>query len=295
VSVSAVAPDAFVDADWSVATGSGSGEIDVTIASLPAANGSTITDVEYELDASGSWTSSGGTTDFTISGLTASTSYDVRLRAVNSVGNSAAGNTESATSGGASAYSFTDSFDDAGTYTAGNEIPDDSADWSYLEGGSAIFVVTSDPLGTAVLNGATPVFGGVGMLHEDGGSLANDQYAEVTIGAYGAASNFFVIVRGSDTDNFIQFGWHDGNGEYLLRERSGGSNTNHTAAGSRPGPGDRLRLEVSGTTARAKVDSGSGFVTIFTQTVGLASGRIGMRGFFNNSTVEINGFEGGDL
>ena len=71
----------------------------MTIASLPANNGGTITDVEYELDAGGSWVSSGGTTSFTISGLTASTSYDVRLRAVNSAGNGAAGNTETATSG----------------------------------------------------------------------------------------------------------------------------------------------------------------------------------------------------
>lgn len=94
----ATVPDAFVDADWSVATG-GSGELDVSIASLPSDGGSAITDIEYELDASGTWTSSGGTVGFTISGLTESTSYDVRLRAVNSVGNSAAGNTETATSG----------------------------------------------------------------------------------------------------------------------------------------------------------------------------------------------------
>lgn len=96
-------PDAFVDANWSVATGSGAGEIDVTIASLPTNNGAAITDVEYDLDASGSWVSSGGTGDFTISGLTASTSYAVRLRAVNSVGNASAGNSESATSGASAA------------------------------------------------------------------------------------------------------------------------------------------------------------------------------------------------
>lgn len=97
----AAVPSAFVDADWSVATGSGGGQLDVTIATLPNANGDTITDVEYDLDASGSWISSGGTTSFTISGLTASTSYAVRLRAINGKGAGAAGNSESATSGGA--------------------------------------------------------------------------------------------------------------------------------------------------------------------------------------------------
>lgn len=92
-------PDAFVDADWSVATGSGANELDVTIASLPSANGNTITDVEYDIDASGTWVSSGGTVSFTITAAAASTSYAIRLRAVNGEGDSAAGNSESATSG----------------------------------------------------------------------------------------------------------------------------------------------------------------------------------------------------
>ena len=111
-------PDAFVDADWSVATGSASGELDVTITSLPSANGNTITDVEYDLDASGTWVSSGGTTDFTITGLTASTSYAVRLRAVNGEGNSAAGNSESATSGAAASNPAV--ADSASTNPSGN-------------------------------------------------------------------------------------------------------------------------------------------------------------------------------
>jgi len=105
-----------VDADWSVAPGSANTELDVTIASLPAANGSAITDIEYELDASGTWVSSGGTTSFTITGLTAATSYDVRLRAVNGNGSGAAGNTESATTGTAS--TTTPTFSGAGSGTA---------------------------------------------------------------------------------------------------------------------------------------------------------------------------------
>lgn len=102
-------PSAFVDANWSVATGASTGaQLDVTISSLPAANGSAITDVQYDINASGTWISSGGTTSFTISsGLTADTLYSVRLRAVNANGNSPAGNAESATSSAAGA-SFTE-------------------------------------------------------------------------------------------------------------------------------------------------------------------------------------------
>lgn len=100
----ATVPDAFVDANWSVATGSGANELDVTIASLPSDGGATITDVEYDVDAGGSWTSLpsyAGTGTYTISMAAPSTSYAIRLRAVNSAGNAAAGNSESATSGAA--------------------------------------------------------------------------------------------------------------------------------------------------------------------------------------------------
>lgn len=99
-SAAATAPSAFVDANWSVATGSGANELDITIASLPANGGATITDVEYDVDGGGSWTSLAATSGtITVTMAAASTSYDIRLRAVNSVGSGAAGNTESATSG----------------------------------------------------------------------------------------------------------------------------------------------------------------------------------------------------
>lgn len=125
ISVTGV-PAALVDSDWSVATGSGAGELDVTIASLPSDGGATITDIEYELDASGTWVSSGGTTSFTITGLTAATSYDVRLRAVNSVGAGAAGNTESATTGAESGFTETSvtSVNTSTYLTAGSTVAD---------------------------------------------------------------------------------------------------------------------------------------------------------------------------
>jgi len=60
--------------------------------------GSPITDYEYELDASGSWTSLGTTSSpATITGLTNGQSYSVAIRAVNAMGNGAGSTPESVT------------------------------------------------------------------------------------------------------------------------------------------------------------------------------------------------------
>lgn len=81
-------PEPFADIDWSVARGDQ--QAVVTISSLPADNGTTITDVEYRLNGS-AWVSSGGTTNFTITGLTNGTTYGIQLRAVNANGGGHAG------------------------------------------------------------------------------------------------------------------------------------------------------------------------------------------------------------
>jgi predicted outer membrane repeat protein len=55
--------------------------------SLPTVNAGGITDYEYALDETGTWTSVAGTTrSFTITGLTSGTSHTVRVRAVNGIG-----------------------------------------------------------------------------------------------------------------------------------------------------------------------------------------------------------------
>lgn len=63
---------------------------------MPDDGGAAISDIEYRLD-DGSWASSGGTTSFTISGLTNDQEYAVELRAVNAVGAGAASDTKSMT------------------------------------------------------------------------------------------------------------------------------------------------------------------------------------------------------
>lgn len=101
VTVGAAVPEAFGAEDWSVATGSGANELDITITSLPNDGGSTITDIEYDIDGAGAWTSLGtaatGSTILTMAA--AGAAYAIRLRAINGIGAGAPGNSESALSG----------------------------------------------------------------------------------------------------------------------------------------------------------------------------------------------------
>ena len=89
-------PDAFTAPDWSIADAGTGGTANVTINSLPADNGSTITDIEYRINA-GSWVSSGGTGNFSITGLTNDVQVSVQLRAINGVGPGAAGDSKNVT------------------------------------------------------------------------------------------------------------------------------------------------------------------------------------------------------
>lgn len=90
------APSAFAVGDWSLADATSGGTLSVTISSLPANGGSAITSVQYRVDG-GTWTSSGGTVSFNITGLTDDVEVDIELRAVNAVGNGAASDVKSAT------------------------------------------------------------------------------------------------------------------------------------------------------------------------------------------------------
>lgn len=80
-------PDAFVESDWSLADPSTSGDLTVTISTLPYDGNSTLTDLEYRIDG-GSAVSFGAAIadDYTISGLTDDVEVDIEIRAVNAVG-----------------------------------------------------------------------------------------------------------------------------------------------------------------------------------------------------------------
>lgn len=83
----ATIPAAFGGGDWSVAANGQSGNLDVTLTTLPNDGGSAITAVEYRLDG-GTWVDLGGTQSgsYAITGLTNGTAYAVELRAINAEG-----------------------------------------------------------------------------------------------------------------------------------------------------------------------------------------------------------------
>jgi TP901-1 family phage major tail protein len=86
-------PGQFGTSDWSVVTGSGSGEVDVNIINLVNDSGDALTAIEYTVDAGANWDTLPGTATETglrtVTGLTAATAYAFAIRAVNSTGDGA--------------------------------------------------------------------------------------------------------------------------------------------------------------------------------------------------------------
>lgn len=101
----ATAPVPFAAGDWSLATGLEANQLVVNINALPTNGGSPITAIQYSAN-NGTWTAlpgGAGTGPRTLTMPAAGTSYGIRLRAVNAVGNSTPGDTKTATSGAAGA------------------------------------------------------------------------------------------------------------------------------------------------------------------------------------------------
>jgi hypothetical protein len=123
-------PDQFGSGDWSVADDGTNGDATITVTTLPADNGATITDLEYRVD-SGSAVSLGGATTGTygISGLTDGTPADIQIRAQSANGPGPWATAKSVTSTGVPA-----------AFTAGQwSIADDTT------GGDATLTITTLP------------------------------------------------------------------------------------------------------------------------------------------------------
>lgn len=94
-------PDAFVIGEWSIADDGTNGDATVTVSTLPADNGSSLTNLQYRIDG-GSAVALGGSTTGTypIAGFTDTVATDVELRAVNGIGNGPWGDVKSVTTTG---------------------------------------------------------------------------------------------------------------------------------------------------------------------------------------------------
>jgi hypothetical protein len=98
VAAATTAPAAFTAGQWSVADSATGGTVTVSISALPSDGGSAITAIQYQVGA-GSWTNSGitSTGSFNITGLTNGTPVNIKVRAVNAVGNGPDSDTKSVT------------------------------------------------------------------------------------------------------------------------------------------------------------------------------------------------------
>lgn len=92
------APAALTAGQWSIADAATGGTATVTISALPSNGGSAITAIQYQVGA-GAWTASGisATGTFNITGLTNGASVNVKVRAVNAIGNGADSDVKSVT------------------------------------------------------------------------------------------------------------------------------------------------------------------------------------------------------
>ncbi|MDA9116446.1 fibronectin type III domain-containing protein [Planktomarina temperata] len=83
-------PATTSDAPTALVATAGDGQVSVAFTAPSNDGGAAITDYQYELDDSGTWTSaSTATSPVVITGLTNGTAYSIKLRAVNSAGNGA--------------------------------------------------------------------------------------------------------------------------------------------------------------------------------------------------------------
>ena len=98
VIASTIIPSQFSPSDWSVADLNVIDGARITITTLPSDGGSSITDIQYQVDGS-SWATLGGTTtgEYDISGLTYNTAQSIAIRIVNAIGNGTASATKNVT------------------------------------------------------------------------------------------------------------------------------------------------------------------------------------------------------
>lgn len=256
-------------------------EISVDRAAAPSDGGSAILsyDLRWEVDGSGSWTTVTGITDpQTVTGLTASTLYNVQTRAVNAVGPcptwSASG---SATTNAASGFSFSDDFS---SYTLDANLKDVGP---YTSVSGTQYIKAKDDAGTRVAQPDTAF--GSNHLSYNGATVPQRRkvtwtYHKKTITSP-AGPAFDGYAAYTDANNYVSCGV-DSNGWFGTTYRVGGTSYYPGSALS-PGafdPGDTVSVEVDGTTMTVKINGVNAWApyTVPAMTLGAPGFKLNMSG-----------------
>lgn len=244
----------------------------------PSDGGATLTGHEIQSSPAGAatWTTvatvSGSTSIYYVNtGLTAASSYDFRVRAVNAIGNGAYAATATATAGPAGQY-VVDSFNRANSASPGTA--DFGGTWSAVNGGA--FAITSNTLvaGPGTANHQD-------LTIDDGRPDGTIQTKIVTSGGSVVGG---IVFRANGTNNANAYVFYrNGSGSYTLRRRdNGGSYTLlGTATGVTGTFNDVIQVVLSGSSIVCKIN-GTTYISVTDATyagtrhglyVGYASGQ----------------------
>lgn len=186
------APAAFTSGQWSIADAVTGGAATVTISALPSNGGSAITSIQYQVGA-GAWTASGisSTGSFNITGLTNGASVNVKVRAVNAIGNGAGSDVKAVTPT-AGVVMFADTFS-----TGANNV-DLSArsGWAKVDGGRS--AQTTGTSSVKHVAGTTP---DSAYVCPDLGSP--NHYVQCTAQNTGNTTTFLIAGRIVDGQNYV--------------------------------------------------------------------------------------------
>ena len=159
-----------------------------------------------------------------VTGLTASTLYNVQTRAVNAVGAGAWSASGSATTDApASADSFFEDWTD-GSYTVGDEVADLS-NWNGLAALTTASETASlfDNGGTTMLRANTSIVGNRAFIYAGSATLGADRKITVTLDQIGSSGflSLLIYLHYIDANEFVNVGVN-ASGAVLYRAKTGG-------------------------------------------------------------------------